>query len=226
MTIRSQSLAVRVSSYPGGRNLLRTRELDMQIAPIEWNSSGGVDPLCGTGATLAERVLAYGMATVFTAIILAVDLNREVPVAEGWRIALLAFFAFDIVGGAVANMLNSCKRFYHGNLKPGEGRGTRLAKNPTVFTAIHIHPIIAAYFFHGSVLNASVWYLLLLVSVVVTLALPLYLRRAGATAITVLALLASQSFLPLGSGLEWFIPCLFIKLVLGHAVQEEPYRPD
>lgn len=197
----------------------------MQTVPIEWSYTGAADPLCGTGATPAERWLAYGMATLFTVIILVTDLYRDTPIAEGWSIALLAFFAFDIVGGAVANMLNSCKRFYHSDLKAGEGRGARLAKNPVLFTAIHIHPIIAAYFFDGSVLTAIVWYVLLQVSVAVTLAMPLYLRRAGATAITILALLGSQSFLPLGAGLEWFIPCLFIKMVLGHAVKEEPYRP-
>ncbi len=198
----------------------------MLTAPIKWNYSGGGDPLCGTGATSAERVLAYGMAALFTGIILVLNHCQGGPNAEGWRIALLAFFAFDIAGGAVANMLNSCKRFYHTSLKPGEGFEARLAKNPTLFTAIHIHPMVAAYFFYGSVLNAAIWYILLQASVAMILALPLYLRRAGATAVTVLALLASQSFLPLGAGLEWLIPCLFIKMVLGHAVQEEPYRAE
>lgn len=198
----------------------------MQIVPIEWNYTGSADPLCGTGATPAERLLAYGMATLFTGIVLVANFYRDDPIAEGWSIALLAFFAFDIIGGAVANMLNSCKRFYHGTLQAGEGRGARLAKNPTVFTAIHIHPIIAAYVFQGSVLNAFAWYILLQISVAVILALPLYLRRAAATAITVLALLGSQLILPLGAGLEWFIPCLYIKMVLGHAVQEEPYRAE
>lgn len=196
----------------------------MRAAPIEWRYAGGSDPLCGTGATSAERLLAYGMATLFTAIILATDHFRGTPVADGWRIALLAFFAFDIAGGAVANMLNSCKRFYHTDLQPGEGLGARLAKNPMLFTAIHVHPIVAAYVFGGSLLNAVAWYILLQISVLLVLACPLYLRRAMAAAATVLAVLASQSFLPLGAGLEWFIPCLFIKMVLGHAVQEEPYR--
>ncbi len=198
----------------------------MQTAPISWNYNGGNDPLCGTGATPTERLFAYGMATLFTVIILLVDQHRDVPVADGWRIALLAFFAFDIAGGAVANMLNSCKRFYHARLQPGEGRIARLAKNPRLFTAIHVHPIIAAYFFQGSLLSAAAWYVLLQASVAVVLALPLYLRRAVATGLTVLALLGNQYLLPLGAGLEWFVPCLFIKMVLGHAVQEEPYRAE
>ena len=92
----------------------------MQLAPIQWSYTGVADPLCGTGATRAERMLAYGFAAFFTAIILAADFYRDVPIAEGWRVALLAFFAFDIAGGAVANMLNSCKRFYHGQLQPGD----------------------------------------------------------------------------------------------------------
>ncbi|WP_153217454.1 hypothetical protein [Tritonibacter litoralis] len=45
----------------------------MQTAPINWTYSGSIDPLCGTGATVAERVLAYGMATIFTGIILTTD---------------------------------------------------------------------------------------------------------------------------------------------------------
>lgn len=196
----------------------------VRTAPIEWGYSGRADPICGTGATRAERLLAYGMATLFTGIVLVTNHYQGASPVEGWRIALLAFFAFDIAGGAVANMLNSCKRFYHTGLKPSEGYGARLAKNSTLFTAVHVHPIIAAYFFHGNVVNAAVWYLLLQLSVALILALPLYLRRAGATAAIVLAVIGSQSFLPLGPGLEWFIPCLFIKMVLGHAVREEPYR--
>lgn len=196
----------------------------MRTAPIQWNYKGKADLLCGTGATAAERSLAYGMATFFTAIILISDLSAEVPIAQGWGIALLAFFAFDIAGGAVANMLNSCKRFYHGALRPDEGRSARIAKNPRVFSAIHIHPIIAAYIFDGNFPNSVIWYLLLQVSVAITLAMPLYLRRASAATFVLLALLGNQSFMPLGTGLEWFIPCLFIKIVLGHTVQEEPYR--
>lgn len=197
----------------------------MQTVPIQWSYTGRADPLCGTGATRGERWLAYGAATLFTAIILAMNYYRDAPIALGWSTVLLAFFAFDIAGGAVANMLNSCKRFYHSQLQSGEGAGARIVKNTTIFTAIHVHPIIAAYVFGGSVLNAVAWYFLLQVGVATILAMPLYLRRAAATAIMLLAMLASQSILPLGAGLEWFVPCLFIKMALGHAVQEEPYRP-
>ena len=197
----------------------------MQTVPIIWTYTGKADLLCGTEATTAERWLAYGMATLFTAIILAADVYSETPVASGWSLLLLGFFAFDIAGGAVANMLNSCKRFYHSARQAGEGMGAHLAKSPALFTGIHVHPIVAAYVFGGSVLTGVIWYVLLQSAVALTLAMPLYLRRAGATTTTLLALLANQTILPLAAGLEWFIPCLFVKMVLGHAVQEEPYRP-
>ncbi len=198
----------------------------MQPTPVDWRYTGRTDLFCGTGATPAERWIAHGMAGVATAVILAIDQAGERPIAQGWGIALLAFFAYDIAGGAVANMLNSCKRFYHGGLQSGEGAGARLAKSSTLFAALHIHPLLAALIFNGSTLNALVWYLLLQASVAATLAAPLYLRRPVAAAFTLLALLGSQSLLPLGAGLEWFIPCLFMKIVLGHAVREEPYRPE
>ncbi len=196
----------------------------MQEVPIEWRYTGRADLLCGTDATRAERWLAYGMAAVLTAVVLMLDLTAEEPIAPGWRLLVLALFAYDIAGGAVANMLNSCKRFYHSPVQPGEGRSARLAKNPRLFTAIHIHPVIAAYLFEGSVLMGVIWYLLLQASIATILAMPLYLRRAGASAIVLLAMFGSWSVLPLGQGLEWFVPCLFMKMVLGHAVREEPYR--
>ena len=192
---------------------------------ISWEYSGSTDPLVGSGATSAERLMGYGGAGVVTALLIWLSYTTSVPAISAWQWAVLLFFAYDIGGGAVANMLNSCKRFYHTTAKPGEGTFIRAAKNVRVFTAIHVHPIIAAAVLGGSVSNALVWYVLLQVSVWLVLAAPLYLRRPLATLLTVLAVIAASSLLTLGSGLEWFIPCLFIKMVMGHAVQEEPYAP-
>ncbi|MEM7471589.1 MAG: hypothetical protein AAF340_09590 [Pseudomonadota bacterium] len=192
---------------------------------ISWEYSGSTDPLVGSGATSAERLMGYGGAGVVTALLIWLSYTTGVPAISAWQWAVLLFFAYDIGGGAVANMLNSCKRFYHTTAKPGEGTFIRAAKNVRVFTAIHVHPIIAAAVLGGSVSNALVWYVLLQVSVWLVLAAPLYLRRPLATLLTVLAVIAASSLLTLGSGLEWFIPCLFIKMVMGHAVQEEPYAP-
>ena len=192
---------------------------------VTWNYSGPTDPFVGSGATLAERWLAYGMAAALTAVIVGADALHEDPIAQGWLVLVLALFAFDVAGGAGANMLNSCKRFYHAPLRAHDGGFARWAKNPRLFTAIHIHPIIVAFLFGGSVWNAVIWYAALQAAVAVTLSTPLYLRRGLATGLTVFAILLEQTVLPLGTDLEWFIPCLFIKMVMGHAVQEEPYGP-
>ena len=193
---------------------------------IEWTYSGSTDPLVGSGATSAERLMGYGGAGVVTAFLVWIAYASGVPATSAWQWAVLVFFAYDIGGGAVANMLNSCKRFYHTPSKPSEGTFVRAAKNVRVFTAIHVHPVVAAAFLGGSVGSALVWYALLQGAVWTVLAAPLYLRRPFATLLTVLALIAASSLLPLGAGLEWFIPCLFIKMVMGHAVQEEPYAPS
>ncbi|MFW5880998.1 MAG: hypothetical protein ACOCTP_00585 [Roseicyclus sp.] len=110
--------------------------------PVTWHSSARADGLVGTGATGAERALGYGSAAVLTLLILGADLARAEPVAQaGWQVALLALFAFDIAGGAVANMLNSCKRLYHSPLRPEDGAVLRALKNPRLFTALHVHPV-------------------------------------------------------------------------------------
>lgn len=193
---------------------------------IAWTYSGPTDPLVGSGATFDERMIGYGGAALVTALLIWVAYLTGAPITSAWQWAVLAFFAYDIGGGAVANMLNSCKRFYHSPPKPEESSFIHAAKNVRVFTAFHVHPIIAAALLGGSVGNAFIWYGLLQVSVWVVVASPLYLRRPVATLLTVLALIASSSLLPIGMGLEWFIPCLFIKMAIGHAVQEEPYAPS
>lgn len=192
---------------------------------ISWDYSGSTDPLVGSGANSAERLMGYGGAGIVTALVIWIAYASGVQVNSAWQWPVLVFFAYDIGGGAVANMLNSCKRFYHTPAKSGEGAFIRAAKNVRVFTAIHVHPVIAAALLGGSVGNAVAWYVVLQVSVWLVLAAPLYLRRPFATLLTVLAVIAASSLLPLGAGLEWFVPCLFIKMVMGHAVQEEPYAP-
>ena len=193
---------------------------------VIWRYSGASDPLVGSGATLAERIMGYGGAGIVTALLVWIAHSNGFPAANAWQWAAFAFFAYDIGGGAVANMLNSCKRFYHTPATAPEGAFIRAAKNVRVFTAIHVHPIIAAAILGGSMSNAFTWYVVLQISVWVVLAAPLYLRRPLSTLLTVLAVITASSLLPLGTGLEWFIPCLFIKMVMGHAVQEEPYAPS
>lgn len=207
-----------------GSSSIPVKHTLIQSAGVTWHYEGRSDGLVGTGATLSERLMGYGTALVLTVIIVGADMMRLEPVAAGWwQLAILAFFAYDIAGGAVANMLNSCKRLYHTPRKPGEGALLGALKDARLFTGIHVHPIIIAATLGGSISSAVIWYVVLQAAVWITLATPLYLRRAAATALTVIAILVHQIWLPLGTGLEWVIPALFIKMVMGHAVQEEPY---
>ena len=194
-------------------------------ANISWAYSGKSDGLAGTGATVAERLLAYGFAVLITIGLVGYLRIQEHPAAFGWRAYVLSFFVFDIAGGVVANMLNSCKRLYHAPLKENETGFLKLVKNPMAFTLLHVHPVIFAWVYGANVWIGAFWYLALICSVAVVLASPLYLRRPLATAFVVIASLVSYYGLGFGPGFEWFIPCLFFKITLAHTVREEPYRP-
>ncbi|MGF1462708.1 MAG: hypothetical protein ACFB2Z_06035 [Maricaulaceae bacterium] len=193
---------------------------------IDWRYSGRADGLTGAGAPVGERGLAYGFAAFATIALVGFLRLGDNPIAYGWRLPLLALFVFDIAGGAVANMLNSCKRFYNAPRQPQETGFVRWVKRPFVFSATHIHPILAAWAFGSELWIGVFWYIALVAGVAATLAAPLYLRRPIATAIVVTASGVSAYGLGLGAGLEWFIPCLFFKIVLAHTVREEPYRPQ
>lgn len=195
------------------------------LAPgrIDWTMSGRTDFLVGTGADRSEVWLGYASALLLTGVIVWMEVAGGRPLLS-WQILVVAILAFDIAGGAVANMLNSCKRFYHVPRPRNGGLGATLARSPIAFTAVHVQPLLAAWLLGGSMLSGLVWYAALQVAVWLTMASPLHLRRAVATLLTLLAILAHQAVPALGIGLAWFVPCIFIKLVMGHAVQEEPYR--
>ncbi len=197
----------------------------MQSTQIDWNYEGKPDALVGTGATVAERMLGYGSAAAFTLLLVGWQVFAADPGATGWRLLVYAVLAFDVAGGVTANMLNSCKRFYHADIKKDERGFTRLLKNPLMFALLHVHPLLIALLFEGNLPAAAIWYAALVGSVAITLSAPLYLRRPTATGLVVAAILISLYALPIARGFEWFVPCLFFKIVLGHTVREEPYRP-
>ena len=142
-----------------------------------------------------------------------------------WQFVVAALLALDVLGGVVANALNSCKRFYHSPVKPEETGLNGLVKNHIVFTAFHIHTVIVGVLFGGLNLGYGLfWYFALLASSVFVLMLPLYLRRPVAMGIIMLALLVNLYVIRSVIGFEWLVPALFLKIVYGHLVREEPYR--
>ena len=193
---------------------------------INWAYEGQPDLGAGTGATAVEKFLAYGTGffafLFYSALYLFGDLNWML-----WQYLLAIFLAYDVMGGVVANSLNSCKRFYHTPAKPNENWLVRFLKNPHLFSAIHIHTLLVGLLFaQFDWFYGLFWYLLLLIATEILLLLPLYLHRPVAMLFILGALLVNIYLIVPVPGFEWLAPALFIKIVYGHVVREEPYRPQ
>lgn len=191
---------------------------------IEWTYSGKPDGFFGTGATQAEQNLVWLFGVVSTALLSWFWWHNAMD-WYWWQYAIALLLALDVLGGVVANSLNSCKRFYHSPVQPEETGFTALAKNHFIFTALHVHPIIIGLLFGNMNLSyGAIWYFVLVTFSGNILRMPLYLHRPAAMGIIMLAILVNYYIIPPIAGFEWFIPALFLKIVYGHIVQEEPYR--
>ncbi len=192
---------------------------------IDWRYSGKPDLMCGTGATLLERGLVWSAAIAFPALLYLLVWSDAGGDWSGAQWAVAIFFAADLAGGVVANALNSAKRFYHAPRGPADGLVGRILKLPGVFAAGHIHPFIIALLWpEWQLWVGLVVYVYMLGANAVVMHMPLYLARPVAFAFIVLGI-ALASGLPTLPGWEWFVPLFLTKLVYGHAVREEPYRP-
>ena len=193
---------------------------------IDWNYSGTPDGFFGTGATKAEQAIVWFFGLLGTALLVWVWRTNSMN-WMWWQYAIAALLALDVLGGVVANSLNSCKRFYHSPVKPEETGFTGLSKNHFVFSALHVHPLIIGLLFGN--INwgyGAFWYLALVLSTVLVLFAPLYLQRPLAMGLIMTAVLLNFYFIQPVVGFEWFIPALFLKIIYGHVVREEPYRRE
>ena len=191
---------------------------------IDWNYSGTPDGFFGTGATRTEQFIVWIGGAVGTGIVIWHAWTQALPWAW-WQYAVATLLALDVLGGVVANSLNSCKRFYHSPVKPEEVGFTALAKNHFVFTLLHVHTILIGLLFSLNWQYGIIWYMALVLSSLLVLGMPLYLQRAAAMGIIMLAILVNFYLIQPVSGFEWLVPALFLKIVYGHLVREEPYRP-
>ncbi len=180
--------------------------------------AGCLDKLAGPGATSAERVLQF-----VPAIIAAVAAPLYAATLEAsWtalQLALIAFLAFDLLGGVLTNATGATKRWFH---RPGQG-----VRQQFGFVAIHIiHIAIVAVLFRGgdgayfSVVGGY-----LLISAIAILATPLYLQRPIGFGLYALALIGAGRLFEATPGLEWFLPLFFLKLLVCHLIFETPFRP-
>jgi hypothetical protein len=199
--------------------------MDNKQIRIDWNYSGRPDGFFGTGATIPEQALVWAIGVLGTVLLGWVAWTRSIPWAW-WQYVIAALMGLDVLGGVVANSLNSCKRFYHSLLKPEETGFTALSKNHFTFTVIHIHPLLAGLLFGNMNWGYGLfWYLVLVVTSLLVLQFPLYLQRPAAMGVIMIAILLNLYIIQPVPGFEWLVPALFLKIVYGHIVREEPYRP-
>ena len=179
---------------------------------------GNVDRFIGPGATSAELVLQFVPAV---AMAIAAPLYAKTISADftGWQLGLIAFLAFDFMGGVLTNATAAAKRWYH---HPDQGWQQHLS-----FVVLHlVHIAVVAITFRGMdwlfFIGVSS-YLLLAAGMI--LASPLYLQRPIALGLFTLALLGDRYLILPTPGLEWFLPLLFLKLLISHLLKETAYQP-
>jgi hypothetical protein len=194
-------------------------------ATVDWViPEGKPDWLVGTGALPAERHLVWWSTTVATVAVVAATVHAD-PVWTWWQWLLVLAVAIDVAGGVPANMLATAKRQYHGAPTAPATARERLLRNPVAFSALHLHPFALTVALPDSHLMwASAWYLVCLAGTAAVVATPLYLHRPLAAAIATSTFVAVP-LIDAPDGLSWLGPLLVLKLVVAHAVREEPYRP-
>lgn len=194
---------------------------------INWSYTGSSDLSFGTGASTTEKALGY-LGGVVGLVLYTYFFLKQIYPWNYWQYILATVLAFDVAGGLVCNCLNSCKRFYSSPLQSTEtSLLVRLLKKHWIFTMIHIHPIIIHLCFGSSHswFYGLFWYFALQFSAFIVTNIPLYLQRPTAMLFCLISLILNYYIILPIQGLEWFIPAIFIKIVYGHLVQEEPYRP-
>lgn len=172
---------------------------------------GSWDRLVGPGMDRHENALVIGSGTI-GAVLAAWALAAQG--ANAWLVVLGAIMALDVIGGAVCNTTETTKRWFH---RPGVGIGQHAA-----FVGVHVlHIAIVAFAFRGDGFDATYAVTVstcLVVAMVAVLATPGRLKLPVAVTFFLVAVGLVLGVLGATPGLEWFVPALFVKLLVGHLV--------
>jgi hypothetical protein len=178
---------------------------------------GAWDTFIGPGATVGENVLIVSVAISAAVLVPAYAIAAHIG-WSGLQLAIAALMALDLAGGVVANATSATKRWY---FRKGQGFWQHMG-----FTALHIYPFVVAWaFLNNDWSYAIIVYGYLILAAAVILKTPLYLQRPVALTLFMGGLIMSIYVLAPLPGLEWFVPVLYLKMIIGHLVREEPYRP-
>ncbi|MGI5171602.1 hypothetical protein ACQEU3_45385 [Spirillospora sp. CA-253888] len=190
---------------------------------IDWESASAKPSwFFGTGTTPAERALPFAAAGIGLAVLAWTTRDLSWP---WWRHLVAVVLVVDLAGGVVANGLNAAKRFYHGPLPLPPTRLNRLLHDEIGFAAVHLQPVVIGLLFGGPWWWGPLWYAWALTGVVLVARVSVYLARPVGLLVVLAGVLVSPS-LATPEGFAWLPAVLLLKLVLAHAVPEEPYgRP-
>lgn len=204
---------------------VRDSQMQNDLVNIQWDYTGKTDALLGNEATKAEQWLTWAGGLVAVLLYVYYYATGALPWSI-WHYLVAIAIAADVGAGMVANSLNSCKRFYHTPAKADEPRYVRFLKDHFTFSALHIYPILIGLLYGSSHWFYGVfWYTFLMIGTVVILKMPLYLRRPASLLAILVALLLNVTVIQSVPGFAWFAPALCLKILYGHLVREEPYRP-
>lgn len=173
------------------------------------------DRLIGPGATPAENTLIIISSIIGT---LAAALRLWLLGFNSLHLAVGAVLGFDIIGGVVCNATDTTKRWYH--------RSEATWIQHITFVSLHlIHVALVSWLFRdptsfdwnyfGSISSC------LLFSAAIVLATPNYLKRPIAAGLYLVAIAIGLYRVGSTPGVEWFVPALFLKLLIGHLVPEQ-----
>ncbi len=191
-------------------------KINWQLPRLRSGIGGGIDRLCGPGATKAELLLQFSVA--FGAALAAVIYYPHESL--DWSLlqtSIAVVLAFDIAGGITTNATSSAKRWFH--------RSSQSQRDYWNFIAMHlIHLGLFAGFF---VADEVVWFILSSVLLAGAACLiiyaPLYLKRPIAYSVYMVVFLLSQFWLEAPVGVEWFLPLFYFKLLVSHLPPEAPF---
>lgn len=174
---------------------------------------GFQDRVFGPGATRAELALTFIPSLLAVAALLTYALVANLG-WNIWQFGIALLMATDLVGGLISNATASSKRWWH---RAGQG-----FRQHFLFVAGHIvFPLAVAIFFrNGDWLWFGVVYGYLLAAAAIVLSSPRYLQRPVALVVFGGALLLQLYAFSPTPGLEWFVPFLFLKLIVCHLVDE------
>jgi len=181
--------------------------------------------MAGTGANAIEQATFWVVGLAGAALMIALRLYGLI----GWswlEAGLAALVAFDLMGGAAGGALNSSKRFYFSPPKPDERGPVRLLKTSYYLPLISVHPMLVYLIYKPDefMTGVAIYLAVGAVSILVHRA-PLYLARPISVVCVMIAILINIYVIRPPAGFEWLLPVLTLKLVLGYACREEPYRP-